>query len=59
MRYIYIARIANTFERLFACILFSTLGTRFAMHTAAPVKFASALPRSCELMRIVAATAAH
>lgn len=58
--YIYMVKIANTFEiRLFARVLLGTLCARFTMHAAAPVKFASTLPRSCELMCVVAATTAH
>ena len=57
--YIYISKIANTFERLFARVLLGTFCARFTMHAATPVKFASALPRSRELVCIVAATAAH
>lgn len=57
--YIYISKIANTFERLFARVLLRTFGARFTMHAATPVKFASALPRSRELMRVVATATAH
>lgn len=49
----------NTIKRLFARVLFGTLGTCFAMHLAAPMKFASALPRSRELVCVVAAATAH
>lgn len=57
--HIYIIKIANTFECLFARVFFCTFGTRFTMHAAAPMKFASALPRSCKLMCIITASTAH
>ena len=44
---------------LFACVFLSTLHASLAVYAATPVKLASALPRSRELMCVVAATAAH
>lgn len=44
---------------LFACIFLGAFHASLAMYAATPVKLAFALPRSRELMCIVAATAAH
>jgi len=44
---------------LFACIFLGTFHASLAVYAATPMKLASALPRSRELMCVVAATAAH
>lgn len=44
---------------LFASVFLGTFRASLALHAATPVKLASALPRSRELVRVVTTTAAH
>lgn len=59
IKYIHRCNCKHDRNSLFARVLLCTLCASLAMHTAAPMKFTSALPRSCELMRVVTTTAAH
>lgn len=61
----YMYYFANLYTRctsttvLFACIFLGTLHASLAVHAAAPVKLAPALPGPRELVCVVAAAAAH